>query len=193
MGALRHFREDAVELLHLHRAADHSAQSLGKPEPLPQLAGRGIGGQAVGGAIQNRRELVHGKGLGQVVRGPAAHGFDGGVDRTGGGHGDHCGLWVEELDLGNQFQALARSRRQIDQKNVGGTAPQQTARLAQISGAFDGVAQAGGDLRTGRADGRVRIHHQQVQTHRRLRELGDKLHISSWKNCFEHSIRLMHK
>ena len=118
--ALGDLGEDAVELLHLAGAADHGAQPLREPQPLAQLAGGVVGDQAGGGAIQHRRELVHGEGLGQIIGGAAAHRLDGRVDRARGGHGDHRGLRVEQLDLGDQLQPLVGARGQVDQQNVGG-------------------------------------------------------------------------
>ena len=77
MRALRHLREDAVDLLHLRRTADHGAQSFAEPQTFTQLAGCGVGRVILRGAIEHCRELVHGKGFGQVIRCTAAHGFDG--------------------------------------------------------------------------------------------------------------------
>ena len=108
------------------------------------------------GAVQNRGKLVHGEGLGQVIRGSAAHGLDGGVDRAGGGHGDDRGLRVEELDLADQLQTLVGARRQVDQQDVGGAAAQHAARLPQVAGALHRIAQAGGNLGAGRAHRRRR-------------------------------------
>ena len=51
MRALGNFGEDAVDLLHLHRAADHGAQPLGEAQPLAQLAGLGVGGVILRGTI----------------------------------------------------------------------------------------------------------------------------------------------
>ena len=143
-----------------------------------------------GGAVEHRRKLVHGEGLGEVIAGSAAHGLDGGIHGAGSGHGDHRGLRVEELDLGDQLQPLVAARRQVDQQNVGGAAAQQVARLLQVAGALDRVAQAGGDLRAGRAHGGVGIHHQQVQPRRRLRKLRHRIHGSCVEDCFQHCIRL---
>ncbi len=176
MRALRDLGEDAVELFHLARAADHGAQALREPQPLAQLARGGVGGERGRGALEHRRELVHGEGLGQVVGGSAAHGLDGRIHRAGSGHGDHRGLRVEQLDLGDQLQALVDAGGQVDQQNVGRAAAQQAPRLAQVAGALDRVTEAGGNLGAGRAHRGVRIHHQQVQPHRRLSKLRDKLH-----------------
>ena len=106
MGALGDLGEDAVELFHLAGAADHGAQSLREPEPLAQLACSGVGDQRGRGAVEHSRQFVHGEGLGQVVRGSAAHGFDGGVHRAGGGHGDDRGLGIKEFDFADHFQAV---------------------------------------------------------------------------------------
>jgi hypothetical protein len=171
MGALGNLGEDAVELFHLAGAADHRAQPLREAQPLAQLAGGGVGDQRGGGAVQNGGQFIHGEGLGQVVRGSAAHRLDGGVDRARGGHRDHRGLRVEQLDLGDQLQALVRARGQVDQQDVGGAAAQHAARLSQVAGALHRVAQAGGNLGAGRADRGVGVDHQQVQASGRFREL----------------------
>ena len=151
----------------------------------------GVGGVVLRGAVEHRRKLIHGKGLGQIIRSAAAHGFDGRVHRARGGHGDDRGVGVEQLDLGDQFQALIRPRGQIHQQDVGGVAAQETPRLGQIARAFDSVAQAGRDFRAGRAHRRVGIHHQQVQANHRLGELWDKLHGPCVEDCIQHCIRLM--
>ncbi len=143
------------------------------------------------GAVEHRRKLVHGEGLGQVVRGAAAHGLDGRVHRARRGHGDHRRVRIEQLDLGDQFQPLVRPCGQVDQQNIGGVAAQQAPRLAQVARAFDRVAQAGGDLGAGRAHRCVRIHHQQVQPHRRLGELWNELHRPCVEDCIQHCIRLV--
>jgi hypothetical protein len=52
----------------------------------------------------------------------------------------------EQLHLGDQLQALVAGRRQIDQEDVGGVAPQQASRLGQIGGGLHRVAERGGDL-----------------------------------------------
>ena len=178
MRALGHLGEDAVELLHLHRAADHGAQPLGKPQTLAKLSRGHIGQVAGRRAVQHGGELVHRKRFGQVVRSAATHRFHGGIHRARCGHRDHRSLRVEELDLGDHLQAEAGPRREVDQQDVRGTAAKQGARLDQIAGALHGISQAGRDLGAGRASGGVRVYHQEVQPWGRLRNLREKLHAS---------------
>ena len=81
MRALGNFREDAVELLHLSRTADHGSEALREPKPLAQLARRRIRQVSGGGTIEHRRKLIDCKGLGQIVCRTRAHRFDSHIHR----------------------------------------------------------------------------------------------------------------
>ena len=163
MGGGGDLGEDAVELLHGGRVADEVAHAGAGAEAVAEEAGFDVEGAALGGAIEGGGELFEGEGLGEVVAGAGAHGFDGGVDGGEGGHDDDDGLGMVGVDVFEQREAAAAGELEVEQEDIDGAVLEGEAGGGDGVGGLGGEAEAGGDLGAGVADGGIVVDDQDAE------------------------------
>ncbi len=155
--------EDAIELLHGGRVADEVAHGGSGAEAVAEDAGLHIERPALGGAIERGGELFEREGLGEVVAGADAHGFDRGGDAGEGRHDDDDGLGMAGANVFEQRQTSASGELEIEQQDIDGAVGQGEARGGDGVGGLGGEAEALGDLGAGVADRGVVVDDQHAE------------------------------
>ena len=163
MGGAGDLGEDAVELLHGGGVADEVAHGGAGAEAVAEEAGFDVEGAALGGAFEGGGELFEGEGLGEIVAGADAHGFDCGVDAGEGGHDDDDGLRVAGADVFEQREAAAAGQLEVEQEDVDGVVGEGEAGGGDGVGGLGGEAEAAGDLGAGVADRGVVVDDQDAE------------------------------
>ena len=118
---------------------------------------------ALAGAVEGGGELVELEGLGEVVAGADAHGFDGGGDGGEGGHDDDGGVGVEGFDLFDERGAAEAVEAEVEQDDVDLVVAQQAAAFVEAVGGEDGEAEGAGGFGARGADGVVVVEDEEVE------------------------------
>ena len=163
MGRARHLGEDAVDLLHLRRAADQATHVLLCAQPLPQTAALQVEVQPLARPAQHTGQLLQREGLGQVVAGSDAHRLHRGGDGGKGRHHHDARLRIQALDLAQQLQPAAAGQLQVEQKHIHRLLPQHAQRLRHIARRERDETHPGGDLAARLAHRSVVVHHQKAK------------------------------
>ena len=140
---------------HGGRVADEVAHGGSGAEAVAEDTGLDIERPALGGAIEGGGELFEGEGLGEIVAGADAHGFDRRGDAGEGCHDDDDGLGMAGANVFEQREASAAGELEIEQEDIDGVVGQGETRGGDGFGGLGGEAEALGDLGAGVADGGV--------------------------------------
>ena len=116
-----------------------------------------------GGALEGGGELFEGEGLGEIVAGAGAHGFDCRVDGGEGGHDDDDGLGMVGVDVFEQREAAAAGKLEVEQEDIDGAVGEGEARGGDGVRGLGGEAEAVGDFGAGVADGGVVVDDQDTE------------------------------
>ena len=137
VGTVGGFGDDAVELLHLRRAADDSAVTLLGLELLAQHAVFTFELEVVGDALEQKLEFIDAEGFGHVLVSAILHGLDGRLHRAIAGHHDDEGFGTLGLDVAESLQAARARQTQIEQNGIDGLV------LQKAVGMFGGIGDMG--------------------------------------------------
>ena len=122
-----------------------------------------VEGATAAGAREGGGEFVESEGLGEVVAGADPHGFDRGVDGGVGRHHYDDGVGVLSANAFEQTEAAALGEFEVEQKDIDGAAGEDEAGSGYGFGDLGGIAEVGGDLGAGAADGSVIVDHQDAE------------------------------